>query len=299
MAEDTTTAAPGQTEAPPQELGLGNAPPAPQGPAEGAEQETTLQDEQPAAEQTEDDGQPDEWHGGAENAEAYRGTDGFKSWLTDRDDERDDEREHELRTEFGRNQSRIARTFTQYQETTQAAAAEIGKVSAQLARALKEGVLDADALDPLQEPLGKIVDQVQSERFWSGAASFWRELTELVEPGFYERYEHEFWDIAANPGGSQEALKTLWGHLMRGHDKKLRTDTVAEWEKKTETRRNGEDRARKRQAGAPPAKTGGAGGGGGGNPSDVLKDPNSTPEQKEAAFRRKHGFDLADAAPSR
>ena len=47
---------------------------------------------------------------------------------------------------------------------------------------------------------------------------------------------------------------------MRGHDKKLRACTVAEWEKKTQTRRDGEDRARKRQAGAPPAKTGGAGG---------------------------------------
>lgn len=299
MAEETTTAAPGQTEAPPQELGLSNASPAPQGPAEGAEQETTLQDEQPNAEQTEDGGQPGEWHGGAENADAYRDTDGFKSWLTERDEERDDDREHEVRTEIGRSESRAVRTFTQYQATTQAAAAEVGKVSAQIARALKDGTLDADALDALQEPLGKIATQVQSERFWSGAASLFKELTEIVDPGFFDRYEHEFWDMAANPSGSEQALKTLWGRLMRTHDKKLKAENTAEWEKKTQARRDGEDRATKRQAGAPPAKTAGAGGGGSRSPSDILSDPDAGAEQKAEAFKRKHGVDLAEAAPSR
>ena len=261
MAEETDTAAQGQPEAPSPELGLGNAPPAPQGPGQGAEQETTLQDEQPNAEQAgADDGQPDEWHGGAESADAYRDTDGFKSWQAERDEERDEEREHELRTDIGRNQSRISRTFTQYQQTTQAAAADISKVSAQISQAIKNGTLDADALEGLQEPLGKIAAQVQSERFWSGAASLFKEMTELVEPGFFDRYEHEFWELAANPGSTEQTLKTLWGGLMRTHDKKLRTDTVAEWEKKTQTRRDGEDRQRERQTGAPPAKTAGAGG---------------------------------------
>jgi hypothetical protein len=263
MAEDATTAELGQTDAPPQELGLSDAPAAPQGPVEGAEQEATLQGEQPDAEQAEADGQPEEWHGGAENAEAYRETEGFKSWQADRDEERDEEREHELRTEIGRGQSRITRTWGEYQATTQAAAAEIGKVAGQLQRAMKEGTLDAEALDGLQEPLGKIGAQVQSERFWSGAASLFKELTELVDPGFFERYEHEFWDMAANPAGTDQTLKTLWGRLMRAHDKQLRTDTVTEWEKKTQTRRDGEDKDRERQAAAPPAKTAGAGGAGG------------------------------------
>ena len=287
MAEQATAAELGPTEAPPQELGLSNAPAAPEGPVQGAEQETTLQGEQPNAQQAEADGQPEEWHGGAENAEVYRDSDGFKSWQAERDEERDGEREHELRTEIGRSQSRISRTWGEYQATTQAAAAEIGKVSAQITRAVKDGTLDAEVLDGLAEPLGKITAQVQSERFWSGAASLFKELTELIDPGFFERYEHEFWDMAANPGATEQTLKTLKDRLFRAHDKQLKTDTVAEWEKKTTKRRDNEDKTRERQAGAPPAKTAGAAGGGNIDNSDEAR-----------AARLAYGQDKNGAAPT-
>ncbi len=103
-----------------------------------------------------------------------------------------------------------------------------------------------------------------------------------------------------NPGS--KAGEDASGSWLTKRDELLKQplrDEITELKAKVE-RIGEEGTAAERQNGTQAAGVGAGGGGGGGaDPSAIIRDGKATPEQKQAAYKRKYGIEFAEAAPLR
>lgn len=267
-----TETLPGQTETPAPDLGLRDAELPPAGQEQAASQAAS-EEERPSAEQ--------------EQTEAPTLED-FQSFLQ----EHDEEREHEWRTEQGRKQSRIARSHEESMERAQAANQALQVQIPQLIRAVQ----DADErtasqlalqLNPALQKLGDEFLRLQTEATSKGI------LENIASALGAEASTHEdfVWDVlhARNEDDAKTAVNAFITRLTRERDKKLRAESVAEWENRSMERRDKETRAGERGRQAPPANT--AGRAGQTRPDrELLMDPNTPIETiREIRTRQKAG----------
>ncbi len=131
-----------------------------------------------------------------------------------------------------------------------------------------------------------------------GAQEQSHKITTLLTDSLTEDAADELREF--NPGSKPG--EDASGSWLTKRDELLRQplrDEITELKAKIE-RIGEEGTAAERQNGTQAAGVGAGGGGGGGaDPSDIIKDPNATPEQKEAAYKRRYGIDFAEAAPHR
>lgn len=132
----------------------------------------------------------------------------------------------------------------------------------------------------------------------AGAQEQSQKITGLLTDSLTEDAADELRDF--NPGSKPgEDASGSWLTKRDELKEKPLRDKITELEAKVE-RIGEEGTAAERQNGTQAAGVGAGGAGGGGrDPSDIIRDGKATLEQKEAAYKRKHGIDFAEAAPVR